>query len=59
VGSDFVGEDDQIKALLGTAYQVGQTDARSSTPVKSARARKYWRGGFIPRAIAAGVRSYR
>ena len=28
VGSDFVGDDDQIKALLGTAYQVGQTDAR-------------------------------
>ena len=28
VGGDFVGEDTQIKALLGTAYQVGLTEAR-------------------------------
>ena len=28
VGGDFVGDDNQIKALLGTAYQVGLTEAR-------------------------------
>ena len=27
-GSDFIGDDDQIKALLGTAYQIGMTDSR-------------------------------
>ncbi len=27
-GRSFIGEDHQVKALLGTAYQVGQTDLR-------------------------------
>jgi DNA-binding NtrC family response regulator len=27
-GGDFIGDDNQIKALLGTAYQVGLTEAR-------------------------------